>query len=529
MAQPETPPPAPTPKRRRWKLPTLVVLVAVVYFLPWILAATPLRNGILKLFLPGPPIRTCESASLDWFSPVVFRGIHMSTPDGATNVVVPEYRSNQPFYVFAFLRSGDLGTITIDQPFVRAVVDSDKILKAPPSPPKPKTAPPPTLIVAVDVKGLEVAIESPKPGVAPARIDDVSVRAYLRRGESGQQLVSVDPGKILDNVELTPLLGDVAMKYVTPVLADAAWIRGRISVDVNNCQLDLANPLGGEVKGRITIHEVEAGGSSPIIKTIGQIAEMIFPGRVPKSVRLASNSSIEFEMADGGVYHHNVVFGLPDVSPDMYLRSEGFIGFDQSINLAIEVPLTFKTNSGKPLIERLHGQSLKFAIKGTIEKPKLDASSFGANGMQMVQKLLEGLSVERIDSTNPRPAGQPGVEVDATQAAAEALRGLGVLIQERQARRKEKAAAKPAPTTESPKPAAPNSSTPKSAPPPNPAPAPKVERTPQAERPPKPEPERKLGKTLRKLGKAGKRLLEAAEDALAPPPEETAKPPAPNP
>ena len=60
---------------------------------------------------------------------------------------------------------------------------------------------------------------------------------------------------------------------------------------------------------------------------------------------------------------------------DVTLRSEGSVGFDETVAMVMHVPIQDKWIEGQALLVGLKGQSLAIPISGTLRQPKMDQSA----------------------------------------------------------------------------------------------------------------------------------------------------------
>jgi hypothetical protein len=111
--------------RMRRILVAFALLVLLVYSAPKLLALTSLRNVPLGIVLEGiEGTITSQSASLSWFSPVVYRGVEVRDREGELVLTVGEVTSEKTAAQILADRSR-LGGWTIDRPQVFAVARAD--------------------------------------------------------------------------------------------------------------------------------------------------------------------------------------------------------------------------------------------------------------------------------------------------------------------------------------------------------------------------------------------------------------------
>ena len=129
MTEPIQTPSAPPRKRRRVlriALGLLVLLLALVWFAPAIIARTSLRDQIVDSALAdfNGKVRS-ESASMSWFGTVEFRNVTLAEPSGRVAVTAPKLTTTKTLWQLAFQRS-DLGTFHIHEPDVTVSVENGR-------------------------------------------------------------------------------------------------------------------------------------------------------------------------------------------------------------------------------------------------------------------------------------------------------------------------------------------------------------------------------------------------------------------
>ena len=64
----------------------------------------------------------------------------------------------------------------------------------------------------------------------------------------------VDPGKVVDHMQLTPEMCATWFKYITPVLAGAATAEGQLSMSLQGARVPLTSPMAANIQGQAEIH-----------------------------------------------------------------------------------------------------------------------------------------------------------------------------------------------------------------------------------------------------------------------------------
>jgi hypothetical protein len=103
--------------------------------------------------------------------------------------------------------------------------------------------------------------------------------------------------------------------------------------------------------------------------------------------------AIDIQVVDGRVYHRNLEFLIDDVP----VRSQGSVGFDETLALVIDVPIQAKWVGSKPALKPLIGQVLQIPVSGTFDKPRIDERAIGAFLAQAAQTAASGLLGDELN------------------------------------------------------------------------------------------------------------------------------------
>lgn len=203
--------------------------------------------------------------------------------------------------------------------------------------------------------------------------------------------LSMPAGPIITNVRISPEVSEAMLKYVAPVLAGATQSEGLFSLKLDGMRVPLANPRRADSAGQLTVHSVRvvpgpmASQFVGLARQIEALAKRRDPAALTdRQVTLVSISDqqVNFRVADGRVYHQNLEFQVGDV----VLRSQGSVGFDQTVSLTLQIPIQDAWVAKEPLLAGLKGQSLQVPVGGTLTKPQMDQSALTHLTGQLIQK-----------------------------------------------------------------------------------------------------------------------------------------------
>lgn len=218
--------------------------------------------------------------------------------------------------------------------------------------------------------------------------------------KSNPMLLSVEKGRILDQVRISPEMCQTWLKYVAPLLADATRAEGRFTLDLAGAAFPLADPEAGKAQGTLTVHEAQIG-PGPLGQQALWIANQVkgLVERKPLGAVAPSaggdflsmpDQAVAFQLINQRVYHENLTFLVRDVT----IRTKGSVGLDQSLSIVAEVPVLDRWVEKDRLLAGLKGQTLHIPITGTLSQPKLDGRIFEEASKRIISgaagNLLEG-------------------------------------------------------------------------------------------------------------------------------------------
>lgn len=388
--------------------------------LPYVAARSPFRNWLIGMAVADSNLHvSTEGAWLGWFSPIKVYGLNVRVADGQPLLSIPELSTDRALLQFLFAGS-DLGEIRITEPHLEIVVTDGRtnlaaLQGAPDESESTELRAGRNQSIDVVIDRAQLSVRSSDPNQPEVVIGDVNLQARLENSSDSRRL-TVQPATLIDHFQLSPALCDAGLKYVAPILADVTWIRGEGSLELDACQIELDAPQQSRVAGRLSVHGVESGPKNPLIREIAGLLARLLGRELPTSVRLADESIVQFEMQDGRVTHRGLAFGLPEISPELQIRTHGSVGLeDETLDLMVEIPLPFHLLGDGPIAKTLGSQTIQVPIRGTLENPQIE---FRGDG-QFVSDVFASLGTKLTDD-------QSTVE-DLT----EQLRSLGGVLQDR--------------------------------------------------------------------------------------------------
>jgi hypothetical protein len=373
-------------KRRwlRWLLVVAAIVVLLIFFLPNIVALPVFRQRLLDSV--GSRLNakaTVGRLSLAWFSPVE-AGDFKLQPEECDRAALSIGRLEGDTSLMRLLFGKSLGNYRFVGPelyveFDREGTNIGRLLRA-------------LAGAALLNRPAGVQIEngrlvlrgknSPQPWIA----DKLNIKCDFIPAVQSQSGVSELRGgqtQLMHEMELTPDLCNELLQFVIPILARTTRVSGKVSLELDDFKWPLSKSSATELRGRLTLHSVEAG-AGELTKSI---AELIAPGIADGTVEIAKDDAVMFSMHDGRVYHENLAFSLAGIQA----VSHGSVGLDESLDWFVEVqiPALEAVDAAQhPILSALGQQRPTLHFTGTLEK-----YDWSVEGMSLVsfRILLDAL------------------------------------------------------------------------------------------------------------------------------------------
>lgn len=252
---------------------------------------------------------------------------------------------------------------------------------------------------------------------------------------SSDMIIAQKPMVVLENVAITPEMCQSWLKYVTPLIADATSVEGRLSLKLDRAALNPVNPRNQTVVGQLLIHSAEVG-PGPLSNQIIGLVQQIQAIRRQDFTQAVSNQKvwlkmpeqkIDFEMINGQVVHRNLNIHAGDVT----ISTSGTVDIDGRMELLAAMPIPDDWTEKSPLLAGLRGQSLQFPIRGTLTGPQLDTELLRQFGRQQVQQAASGLLQQGLSRGLEKLFGgqQPQLPIPGLQPPAQQPPVQGTPIQ----------------------------------------------------------------------------------------------------
>ncbi len=221
----------------------------------------------------------------------------------------------------------------------------------------------------------------------------------------GQPILSIQPGKLLEGVSITPQMCRTWLKYVHPIVAEATQAEGRLGIELRQAVIPLTNVHDTQAEGALLLEKGSVGPGPLTQLVVGGLERIaaIADRRLPRLHALATRTWIEippqvvpFLVHDARVFHRHLEMLVGQVQ----LTSQGSVGWDESLDLDLQLRLPERWFVDRPLLGKLRGQTVQIPLRGTLRRPEIDEQFFlelarivlgdGTGGL-LPDGLLQGL------------------------------------------------------------------------------------------------------------------------------------------
>ena len=254
-------------------------------------------------------------------------------------------------------------------------------------------------LLGLDVGGSQLQLTA-RQGMAELRTDAIAVaggtvslapRIDLR---TDSPVLELPPGRVVEQVQLTPEICRGWLKYVAPTFADATALQGQFSVDTSQASWSFQNAAASQVAGTLTFHGGYVG-PGPLGTQLLSLAKQVKALAKGEALQALGNSGqndsvwmtlpeqqVPFQMQQGRVYHDGLQFQVDGVT----IQTRGSVGLDQSLQLIAMIPIAEEWVADQRWLASLRGQTLQIPITGTVSQPRIDNSALTQLSQQLLQQ-----------------------------------------------------------------------------------------------------------------------------------------------
>ncbi|HZZ26459.1 MAG TPA: hypothetical protein VFE46_00525 [Pirellulales bacterium] len=212
----------------------------------------------------------------------------------------------------------------------------------------------------------------------------------------GPPEVVLGKGTILSNVQFSEAVSKSWIKFIAPMVSDSARTEGSFSVELDGAHVPLTNPEKADIGGRLVVKNMSVT-PGPLFRPfamIGQQVEALVKGRLP-TMGLGSETAllkiddqkVDFHLVDGRMYHQGLSMQVGQVT----IRTRGWVGLDESVNIIAEIPLKEEwTRQRNSPLASLNEPMIRIPIVGNLKDPKFDT--------RVTAKLLEAIPRATVEN-----------------------------------------------------------------------------------------------------------------------------------
>ncbi len=357
----------------------LIALLTALLVLPWVLANTPLRNRLFSSFVADPAIQvTSDGASFGYFSPLAINGLHVRFPDGGADVRIQQIDTEKSWPALLWERS-NLGPITFVHPDVDVILDrlpesnTDRRNIAPRPPPDSDSELPELTAL---IRDATIRVRSQRDDIPAVDLAHFNVTFRLQPSNNGSLFV-IDPVTIFERQKLTPEICHSGLQLVAPLLASQIDIEGDFTLQLQRFQLPLMatdfarSSPAFDVAGVVQLHSAAISIKDSIARSIVRLIDQFLVFPIPDQMHVIEDSTIEFHVADGRVYHQGFAMVLPHGGKSIEVQTLGSVGLDRSLDMQIRVKLPGQGVRDSELARLIGTDPFVLVASGTLDKPIL--------------------------------------------------------------------------------------------------------------------------------------------------------------
>jgi hypothetical protein len=200
-----------------------------------------------------------------------------------------------------------------------------------------------------------------------------------------QEELTMPPGPLARQVQVTPEVCNCGLQFIAPMLANATSVQGAFSIDLDGCRIPLRDPAKGELAGRLTIHSMQIS-PGPLTRELATLLARETPAD------LRHESVVPFRMVEGRIYHE----GLELVFPDLTIRTHGSVGLDKTVSILAEMPVPPKWLGSAPISATVKNQTISLPIGGTLDRPQLDPHALEQLTKQFLQNATRNVIEDQL-------------------------------------------------------------------------------------------------------------------------------------
>jgi hypothetical protein len=389
--------------RRKLFVIALAVIGVLIAFLPTLLCSFGFGTRLLARSQPAGTIVEADDVSIGWFSPLVAYGVQIKKPEQKDGTRIEKLEVNKSLLDMVRDKMKD-ATITLRKPKFKVVLDDGG---------KSAGALFPRMRTKI-VDGELRVFESRKDKEPKVFLEKLNFISNVKDIKGGRQM-SIKSTTILDRYKLTPKITDKGLGFVAPLLANATDVEGSLSLKIETLTVDRIDEKSvvKELRGSVVLHDVRAE-AGPVAGDLLDILGYMLRRDIPKRALVAKDSTVDFYLKKDRLYHEGFAFVLPEVAPEIELRSAGSVGVDESLDITLSLIVPQSLADTLPVLRPLVGKPVEVKVAGTISEPQV--------GLPNDQRLAEFVASRLVPTADGNPEKLPAAIIRLVDGVADPTR-----------------------------------------------------------------------------------------------------------
>lgn len=206
--------------------------------------------------------------------------------------------------------------------------------------------------------------------------------------------LQADQGPILVDISFSEEQCRTWLKFLSPILANATSAEGQFTLALESGSMPVSDLQSAQAAGTLQIHSGRIG-PGPIARRVlsmaGNFAELVTqktPEWAERDIWLdLPQQAVRFRVEQGRVIHERLTFQVGELA----MSTGGSVGFDESLDLVLEIPLPDAWLSRNKMLSRLKGEVVSIRIGGTLDDPAVDRRVLADFGKRLGAKAAGGL------------------------------------------------------------------------------------------------------------------------------------------
>jgi translocation and assembly module TamB len=201
--------------------------------------------------------------------------------------------------------------------------------------------------------------------------------------ETGEtSAILVHEGTSIRDAEINDTVSKRVLAFVAPVLDSATRVNGKVSAEIDEGVFPLGTEgtKGLKLEGDLIFQDVQFL-PGPLFNEL-----LAVTGRSDRPL-LRLNDPVALTIADRRVYQSGLKIPVGKLGN---IEIEGWVDFDQNMNLVTSVPILPNVLAERPLLGGLAGDArIKIPVQGTLKAPEINKEAFDIGMKDLGKTMLD--------------------------------------------------------------------------------------------------------------------------------------------